>query len=510
MTNFVDFNQVESKMEKSVISQFFNGRSVFVTGSTGLMGKVLVWKLLYSCPGIKNIFVLIRSKRGKSALLRYQEIINAPLFDSIRKTNKSLLSKLQVVCGDVGLDGLGITQEMKERLISEVSIVFHGAATLNLDASLTEAINLNTSGTLRMLELCSEMKNLEAFVHFSTAFCHVDLDTLDEEVHKSTFDAYNIMRLPSWLNENSIKMVTPHLISPHPNTYTFSKRLAEDVVGDFYPQLPVVIARPSIVTPALKEPLPGWVDNLNGPTGILAAGGKGVLRSILCNSEYTAEAVPVDFAINAVIVIAWKTAISKQKTNVVPVYNLTQHNLNPITWDTVMSKGREETMKNPFELMLWYPTGSLTSNRFIHTYKVICYHWIPAYLIDGILFLLGQKRFMIRVQQKISDGLRVLQYFTLRNWDFTNDRLLALRDSLSEVDRKTFSIDFEKMDMDIYFRNCILGARQYCLKEDPASIPKARKTLKVLYVLDLVVIYLKYALVAWLLYKVYKTFSAVV
>lgn len=66
-------------MEKSVISQFFNGRSVFVTGSTGLMGKVLVWKLLYSCPGIKNIFVLIRSKRGKSALLRYQEIIKAPV-----------------------------------------------------------------------------------------------------------------------------------------------------------------------------------------------------------------------------------------------------------------------------------------------------------------------------------------------------------------------------------------------------------------------------------------------
>lgn len=80
------------------------------------------------------------------------------------------------------------------------------------------------------------------------------------------------------------------------------------------------------------------------------------------------------------------------RTNVIPVYNLTQHNLNPITWEAVMAKGREETMKNPFELMLWYPTGSLTSNRFLHTYKVICYHWIPAYLIDGILFLLGQKR----------------------------------------------------------------------------------------------------------------------
>lgn len=71
-----------------------------------------------------------------------------------------------MVCGDVGLEELGIAADMKEKLISEVSIVFHGAATLNLDATLTEAINLNTTGTLRMLEFCSGMKNLEVFMFF--------------------------------------------------------------------------------------------------------------------------------------------------------------------------------------------------------------------------------------------------------------------------------------------------------------------------------------------------------
>jgi fatty acyl-CoA reductase len=86
---------------------------------------------------------------------------------------------------------------------------------------------------------------------------------------------------------------------------------------------------------------------------------------------------------------------------------------------------------------------------------------------------------MLRVQQKISDGLRVLQYFTMRKWDFPNDRLLALRESMNDVDRREFNMDFEKMDMNDYFRKCILGARQYCLREDPATIPKARKTLKV-------------------------------
>lgn len=86
---------------------------------------------------------------------------------------------------------------------------------------------------------------------------------------------------------------------------------------------------------------------------------------------------------------------------------------------------------------------------------------------------------MVRVQQKISDGLRVLQYFTMRNWDFKNDRLVALRESLNDVDREVFNMDLEKLEVESYFRNCVLGARQYCLKEDLSSLPKARKMVKV-------------------------------
>ena len=31
--------------------------------------------------------------------------------------------------------------------------------------------------------------------------------------------------------------------------------------------IPLAIVRPSTVTAALKEPMPGWIDNINGPTG---------------------------------------------------------------------------------------------------------------------------------------------------------------------------------------------------------------------------------------------------
>ena len=59
------------------------------------------------------------------------------------------------------------------------------------------------------------------------------------------------------------------------------------------------------MTPAYQEPLPGWVDNLNGPTGVMVGAGKGVIRSMLCNGELKSEVIPVDIAINGLLLIPY-------------------------------------------------------------------------------------------------------------------------------------------------------------------------------------------------------------
>lgn len=64
----------------------------------------------------------------------------------------------------------------------------------------------------------------------------------------------------------------------------------------------------NLVTAAWKEPLPGWIDNLNGPTGLLAGAGKGILRTLLCYRELIADLIPVDIAINLLVTVAWHTA----------------------------------------------------------------------------------------------------------------------------------------------------------------------------------------------------------
>lgn len=68
-----------NKQEYIPISQFYTDRSVFITGGTGFMGKVLVEKLLRSCTGIKNIYLLIRPKRGQEVAARLNDLLNAPV-----------------------------------------------------------------------------------------------------------------------------------------------------------------------------------------------------------------------------------------------------------------------------------------------------------------------------------------------------------------------------------------------------------------------------------------------
>lgn len=47
-----------------------------------------------------------------------------------------------------------------------------------------------------------------------------------------------------------------------PNTYVFTKAVAEMLVEQLKGDLPVVILRPTIVTSTFKEPFPGWSEGV--------------------------------------------------------------------------------------------------------------------------------------------------------------------------------------------------------------------------------------------------------
>lgn len=108
--------------------------------------------------------------------------ISFQMFERLRESQPDAIKKIKALTGDVNTDGLGLKMSDTELLINEVNIVFHMAATLKLEAKLKDAVEQNTSGTARVIDVCRRIKKLEAFLHFSTAFCSADIHTFEERV----------------------------------------------------------------------------------------------------------------------------------------------------------------------------------------------------------------------------------------------------------------------------------------------------------------------------------------
>lgn len=59
-----------------------------------------------------------------------------------------------------------------------------------------------------------------------------------------------------WMDDDMLNSITPKLLGNKPNTYTYTKQLAEHLLVTEGASLPLAIIRPSIVGAAWKEPLP--------------------------------------------------------------------------------------------------------------------------------------------------------------------------------------------------------------------------------------------------------------
>ncbi len=101
------------------------------------------------------------------------------------------------------------------------------------------------------------------------------------------------------------------LVGTCPNTYIYTKSVAEQLLKEEKGDIPLVIVRPSIVMGSAKEPMPGWIDNINGPIGVLVGGSKGFLKVTRSNPDLVGDMIPVDYTINLMIALAWYTANHK-------------------------------------------------------------------------------------------------------------------------------------------------------------------------------------------------------
>lgn len=90
-------------------------------------------------------------------------------------------------------------------LSEDVNIVFHCAGNVRFNDSLKNAVNNNTVGTLRVLNLATKFRNLVVFSHMSTVGCHSYKFELDEKYYPSRLDAFDVIQKTRQLSDESLK-----------------------------------------------------------------------------------------------------------------------------------------------------------------------------------------------------------------------------------------------------------------------------------------------------------------
>lgn len=499
------------------IQKFFEGRNIFITGGTGFIGTVLVEKILRGLPKVGKVYLLMRGKKGKGIQDRFDAYFNGDLFNSLRETDPSALKKVIPIDGDVRKPGLGLSAEDRRKLINEVSIVVHSAATTKFDEPLDVAVSINVDGVVEIIKFCRELKNLKVAVHVSTAFIQMNLNCIEEKVypipmsHEDVKNAIDIIKRRQ-LSKKDEEEFTKILLGEYPNTYVFTKSIAEGIVKEKASDLPFLIYRFPVALGTYKEPFTGWVDILQGANQGIIWLGMGLVRILLVpNGKDHLYFVPADFVCNALLASIWDVGsnakrISASTTNAsLPVYNYVNGDKNPLTKDIFEFVARGRGRRFMPSTAVYLPDVTVVKSKRTFDFLNIFVHLLPALFGDFILKCLGKRPKFYKFYKKGFKLLKAVEFFMETKWSFENRNIEALWDKLSEDDKRLFDFDMSVIDWHNALIEVWKGVLKYIVK-DETNPQKERETLRRYY--KLLIIHrtlqtLFFTFVIWLIWKVF-------
>jgi fatty acyl-CoA reductase len=262
---------------------------LLLTGATGFLGKVVLAELLRRLPGAR-IWVLVRPSAGQTARERFIRLVRmSPAF---RELPRDAWKRVRPLRGDVLEPDLGISPAMTRLLREQLTHIVHCAASVDFDQPLAAAARSNISGSMHVLDLALGCDVPPVLVSVSTAYVgpHPPSGPLREELvpmpnAEATFAAIRA----GDLSEQALLGA-----SGHPNTYTYTKCLAEHLLVERREQVPLHIVRPSIISASVRYPLPGWIDSYAAFAGFVVLIGAGRLRALRAEPDTPLDIVPAD------------------------------------------------------------------------------------------------------------------------------------------------------------------------------------------------------------------------
>lgn len=374
-------------LDRLSVRESLAGKNILLIGFTGFIGKVWLAKVLQEVPEVGKVSLLIRRQRSTTAQRRFEKIAaESPVFDNLHKIHGDnfgnfLAEKIEVVEGDVSQPGLGLAPEVRARFQTQLDVVINSSGLTDFNPDLRQALAINIDGTIHALDFLRECSHA-SLLHLSTCYvvgfrdgripetlninytpkgiADFDAEIEYEWLHKLAKDIESraessevteeLRRQVIEKGRRANKQLTESEISTQirkqrqrwvrseltdagmqrarefgwPNTYTFTKSLAESLIGMRANNLPVAVVRPSIVETSTQDPFKGWNEGVNTSAPISYLLGT-FFRQLPSNGKKCLDIIPVDLVCRGMALIA--AALVERRHN--PMYHLATSAVNP-------------------------------------------------------------------------------------------------------------------------------------------------------------------------------------
>ena len=127
------------------VKEFYEGKNVLLSGCTGFLGKVILEKLMRTCPKINKFYIMVRPKRNIDPFDRIKnEILSSYVFSRVKQQhddfNAWAQSKIEPIVGDLVIERLGMDDKTRNILIENCNVIINSAASVNFDDPIQEAL----------------------------------------------------------------------------------------------------------------------------------------------------------------------------------------------------------------------------------------------------------------------------------------------------------------------------------------------------------------------------------
>jgi len=385
----VFFNETRHRAPFSV-RKALGGKRVMLIGVTGFIGKVWLANTLMDLPEIGKLYLLIRRQKSSPAQKRFEKMIEGspvfdPLFDKYGDRLGTLLAeKVEVVEGDVSQPGMGLDSETAARLRKDLDLIINSSGLTDFNPDLRDALAVNVDSTHHLIEFIRASDHA-ALLHLSTCYvagqrdgrvservrlnytpahlknfdsekewhrlhelvesaeARVEGPEVTEELKKQALEKEHAAKglsgqaLENQIRKNRVRWLKNYLTEEGtrrakelgwPNTYTFTKSLAESLIaksiGKDGAGLPIAIVRPSIVETSVAKPFRGWNEGINTSASLSYLLGT-AFRQLPSNERKRLDIIPVDAVCAGMTLIG--AALVERRHD--PMYQLATSVTNP-------------------------------------------------------------------------------------------------------------------------------------------------------------------------------------